>query len=303
MTAYDIVDFEDRSDWLTKRAAGIGASEMATVMGRSKWGSPLSLYYEKTGEVPAKELDAERIRWGNLLEPIIIQEFGDRAEREVKPAGQLLRSREHPWAVCTPDAWQSLDGATWAVGPQVKTASEYRAQDWVDGAPEPYLIQCHHEMLVTGDSWTSIACLLGGQELVWADIERDEQLIRAIIHCGSRFWQRVKDRDPPPADGSEATRRALARRFADCDGTCRELSPELEEVAQELLATKAAGRKYEKQHKARVGHLENQLKLALGPAEAGRFPGGTQVTWRTVEREGYTVKATKYRQLRVKAPK
>ena len=64
-------------------------------------------------------------------------------------------------------------------------------------------------MLVTGAPKATIACLLGGQRLVWCDVERDEETIRRIIYHGERFWRAVQERTPPAPDGTESAKRAL----------------------------------------------------------------------------------------------
>ena len=57
-----IIKPKDRAEWLKAREGGIGASEVAAVVGLSKWDSPYSLFLRKTGQVPPiEENDAMRL--------------------------------------------------------------------------------------------------------------------------------------------------------------------------------------------------------------------------------------------------
>jgi len=297
---YDVIPCDDREDWLEKRTAGIGASEMAAVMGLSKWRSAYELALEKMGEIPPVDpSDVEAIEWGHKLEPIIIQTFGERTGRLVRPSGQLLRSREHPWAQCTLDAWTlepsevellsieevAANKARWQPL-EAKTHSAYQIADWADGAPEPYFIQVQHQLLVTGASRGAIACLIGGARFVWQDIPRDERMIRRIIWHGERFWQRVIDRDPPEPDGSESAARAIARHYPEDDGSEVVLSEDLACYADEIVRLRAEARTTE----AALRASEARIRLAMGAAERG-FVADFQITLRTQERSGY-VKVT-----------
>jgi putative phage-type endonuclease len=309
---YDVIPCEDRADWLQKRTAGIGASDMAAVMGVSSWRSPFELCLEKMGDIEPVDLsDVEAIQWGHKLEPLIVEEFGERSGRLVRPSGELLRSREYPWAQCTLDAETAerppslprdveMFGRSIGLVAQLrpsedawipleaKTHSAFQIRDWEDGAPEPYYIQVQHQLLVTGAPYGAIACLIGGARFVWQDIPRDEQMIRRIIWHGERFWQRVVDRDPPPPDGSDSATRAIGRRYPEDNGQEVMLAEELEETAAEILRLQAAQKGLYKELQAH----KNRMMLAMGEHERGVFDSGDYlVTAKTQERDGY-VKAS-----------
>lgn len=297
--SYDIIaKSDDREAWLAARMAGIGASEIAAALGVDERKSPYALWAEKMGGVEPPDLsDVEAVEWGNRLEPVIITAFAERTGRPAERAGQLLRSREHPWALATLDAWN--EPAPRVRRPlEVKTTSAFLADAWVDGPPEPYRLQVQQQMLVTGEPSATITCLLGGQRMVWCDIERDEPTIRRIVHHGEAFWRRVQEHDAPDADGSASTARALAELFREDDGSTIELPGALREAVEELAALRADKSKEDRQRE-----LENAIKAALGAAQTGVLPGGFVVTWKSSQRAGYTVAPTTVRSLRIKQPK
>lgn len=273
--AYDVVcSSEDRARWLDLRSTGIGASEIAAVLGESRWKSPLALYAEKTGE-SSESSDNEAMFWGLRLERIVADVFSERTGRAVMWSGEMLRSREHPWALATLDALVAPSkDVRWPL--DSKTSSAFKADDWEDGPPREYYLQLQQQMLVTGASRASIACLLGGQRLVWCDVERDEIEIRRIIHAGRAFWERVEQRSAPFPDGSDSSRAALLDLYPHAEDTAVSLALDFEDLYDELAALKA----FEKRAEARRAEIENLFKSALGNSATGLLPSGRRVSWR-----------------------
>lgn len=287
----------DRAAWLEARKGGIGASEIAQVMGWSLFGSALSLYAAKVGAAPPLE-DSEALEWGRRLEPAIVEAFSDKSGLMATPCGMLLRSPVHPWALATPDAAVLFaDGTT---GPlQAKSSGAFRTGDWDDGVPAYYNAQVQWELYVTGAARGAIACLFGGQRFAWQLVERDEVLIRGMVAAGAAFWRCVETRTPPAADGSEHSRAALAALYPADDGSTVALDGTLAEVADALAEAKAA----EREAKAAAMAAENHIKEAIGNATHGTLADGRVFTWKRQHREGYTVAPTDYRVLRLHAPK
>lgn len=297
--AYEVVCRADDPDWLERRSIGIGASEIAACLGEDPWRSEFSLYHRKIGNLLDEQDQAEHQRWGHLLEPVIITEFRERTGRYVDKGGLLLRSLEYPWALATLDAWicDQEVGRYWPL--DVKNASAFKADEWLDGCPEHYRIQLTQQMLVTGRDRATIACLLGGNRLVWADIERDETLIRKIVFHGERFWKRVLDRDEPAPDESDSSRRTLATLYPQDNGKTITLPTALCEQAELLVELKDKAKRTAKEIEA----IENQVRAELGEAEKGVLPNGYSFTWKTQQRRAYQVQASTLRVLRMQQPK
>lgn len=102
--------------WYIARRAGIGASDMAAVLGLSKYASPYSLYYEKTEAWDSDEEDpadaVQAMRLGRSDEVGITEIFEERyPEWTVHvPPGSLWKSRAYhpPWLIATPDRLLTL---------------------------------------------------------------------------------------------------------------------------------------------------------------------------------------------------
>jgi putative phage-type endonuclease len=298
---YEVVCRASDDDWLEQRNQGIGGSDIAAVIGVSPWKGPYALYQEKAGVIEPKDLsDIEFIDWGKRLEPVILDAYQDRTGRPVRHRAELLRSKAHPWAMCTLDG-ETLSEPERGYHPlEIKTTNAFLGDKWVDGSPEHYRAQAHQQMLVTGAQRCTIAVLIGGNKLAWEDIDRDEALIRKIVHCGERFWRRVTEREPPPVDGTEASRRALAKAHPDDDGSVKVLDDALVDDIEELIDLKRRRKDIEIEKQ----RIENRLKFALGPATRGVFASSDlAVSWKTQPRKGYVVEPCSPRILRTHQPK
>lgn len=294
LASYEIVcDTDDEQEWLSFRNTGIGASEIGAVIGLPGIGhrsSPLKVFCEKTGALEPDDLsDVEAVSWGHIMEPVIAEQYSRRTGRPAisgrRHRYQVLRSREHPWAICSLDYW-TQDGPGDALRPlEIKNVSAYLAEDWLNGTPDYYVAQLQQQILITGGSKGTSACCLGGNRLLWCDMPRDENLIRQIIYHGSRMWQRILDRNAPDPDGSEATKETLRRLFRVDDGSTVVLPAVLEPIVYEWRDVKGQISSLQK----REILLANQIKATMGTAQQGMFLTGDRVSWKSYEVQQYLV--------------
>jgi putative phage-type endonuclease len=296
----EVIGADDREAWLEARQTGIGASEISAVLGANPFKSATELYLEKTGAVAAPDLsDNDAVYWGNVHEQNIVAAFEGRyAHIPVTRAQALLRSRAHPWALATLDAWAD-DPKHGRIPLEVKSTQQVNGHLWRDGVPEWFRAQVHQQMLVTGTEMAIVAVLIGSSEYAWDYVELDETLARKIIYHGERFWGHVLSRTPPPVDGSEATRRAIHAAHPLDDGQSLVLGADFADVDAELVDLKSQRKAIETEIRQR----ENQIKAALGDAVEGVIPGVAAYRWTTEERAAYAVAASTRRTLRRRAPK
>lgn len=290
---------DDTEAWLDARLAGIGSSDAAALMGESPWASPLDLYLAKTGHADRGE-ESERMRWGRALEPVIIAEYGSPlyAGRWVERSGDLLRSTREPWAMCTLDAYTNIGGVL--VPLEVKNGDRSTTNEWEQGPPRHYWWQLQHQMLVVDSPLASIACLLGGNRLVWCDVEVDHEAQNRLIRAGREFYRRMIERDAPPAtEAGDA--KALASLYPQASGETVALPAELYDALDEYEAARAEGKAAEE----REAVAKARLADAIGEAARGVLPDGTIISWPTVSVKGSVreVQPYTYRRLTVKRPR
>lgn len=111
----------DRLHWLEQRREGIGASDIAQIVGVSPYGSAFKVWADKTGRVPLDERGSELMRWGQRLEGSIRDEWAERTGLHVAYPGTLVRADEYPWVMAT------VDGVAFESEPDATTTSE----DWL----------------------------------------------------------------------------------------------------------------------------------------------------------------------------
>ena len=91
-------------DWHAWRREGVGGSDIAALVGLSRYASPLSLFYEKTGQLPDDRPDTDRQRIGRRMEDywrrILPRTHWAALHRRPDGSG---RTQFHGFARCTVD--------------------------------------------------------------------------------------------------------------------------------------------------------------------------------------------------------
>lgn len=304
--ADQIVTFSDREEWLAYRSQGIGGSEAATVLRvPGAFGSALGCWAVKTGRVPPDDLSQnERVKWGTRLEDAILRGYAEETGRPVQSWAEwltrhpdldgktlaIVRHPDHDWMFCTPDGVQWCDFKGLGIV-QVKTAHSGKLADWSgDEPPLPYAVQLQHEMACTSVEWGTLVCLVGGNQLRWFDIDRDDDFIPHMIQGERVFWQQVLEGEMPEPDGSESASDAIRRLFPSDSGAEIQLPYAFLEIDDRLVKLKAQRSVIEKE----IEHHEQVIKAAMGDATKATV-GNVIYSWKTSERKGYTVEPTTVR--------
>lgn len=195
--------------WLAARRTGIGGSDASTVVGLNPYSSLFYLYNDKLGLLPEKE-DSEAMRQGRDLEQYVAERWMERTGKRCRRNNTMWRSLEHPYMLADIDREVVGENA----GLECKTTSVYNRADFAAGnIPPTYYVQCMHYMAVMGYERMYLAVLVLNSGFYDFVIERDEAEIAALIAQESTFWRHVVEQDPPPPDGSEATRAALQKLY------------------------------------------------------------------------------------------
>lgn len=272
------------SEWHAIRKLGIGGSDIPTLLGMDKYISPLELYYAKRGELPdlprSAELE-EAAEWGHELEDVVARRWARRCGASVVRGPGTLQHPEAPWMLGNVDRLfvapqQDRDVVETGVL-EVKTRSEYQLRAWQDDVPDAPALQAHWYLAVTGFDVAYVAALIGGNKLRWHRIERDEDLLGDLIEAAAEFWQRVETGNPPPVDGTPATKNLLNHLYqVDPDKSVEleraDVAPLLA-VRDEALADLASAEQ-------RIDDAENQMRALIGDAELATVDGLTVATWK-----------------------
>lgn len=286
-----------REEWLAERKTGLGGSDVPVVLGLVPSKTPFQLWAEKCDLLPEEDLAAtiEAVDWGLRLQGEICKGFADRTGREVVDAHpyEIIRDDEHPFLFASLDALQAREGELGVL--EAKNVGTYMAHDWADGnTPLRYQVQVQAQLRCTEFRWGSIAALVGGNKLVYRDLQRDDQFLESAIPHLQEFWWHVQNRVPPPVDASPITARVLATLHPDDDGSTVELPAEAQAWHEALTTAKEEIKR--QQDIAKLN--ENKLRAAIGSSTFGQLPGGECYSFKTQTRKSYTVKDSKFRVLR-----
>lgn len=274
-----------RKSWLAYRHAGIGASDMAAVLGISPFASPYSLWWEKKQRWESE--DSESMEHGRGLEDYIskyLTKHLDPPQQIIKPPHTLYRHRDIPWMLATPDRllwdgdyipleFKTDEGGVW--GPEGSAE-----------IPRHHQVQVTQQMAVFGAPYAKLVRFCR-KKVTWYLIPFDDVLFGRMVNAGERFMQSLTVGTPPEVDGHHATTDAIKRLCPDLDPsmTVAFTQDEVDEFAAAKAALKAA--------KERVANIENFVRAELGGAGRGMTPDGEIFVTRSVTaRRAYTVKET-----------
>lgn len=274
------IPYADRDDWLIKRRAGIGASDVAGILGLSPYSTPFTVWADKT-QGAEKEV-TEAMHFGKKLEPVILEEFTERTGLYVGGRELLVRHPEIEWLMATvdglafesPTRWEEFQpGADEPLGNvQVKTGFS----KW-DEVPVQYQIQVQWEMLATGLDQTWIPAVFGGRRFEVYEVEADSAAQEKILARVTEFRDRfILGGETPEVDAHDATTRVIADLWSDPSGDAIELSPAM---AADVAAWKAM-KAEEKRVGDEVTRLANRVKVAMQDATEGLVGGLPVVTYR-----------------------
>ena len=213
---------QERADWLERRRSGIGASDVAGILGLSNWASPWSSWADKTGLLPIDEGlgDDDPREFGQRAEAMIGPWFHDRTGLHVAGEQTELKSKSSPHHMAT------LDGFVTDTEPPIGLAElwelgVYRDVEGVleiktdygrpwDEVPAHYQAQGQWQMHVADLDRAWFAVLHSRRFRVY-ELERDQADIDFMVDKVDEFWHdHVRAGVAPPIDGHDATLAALA---------------------------------------------------------------------------------------------
>lgn len=209
----------ERLEWLKNRQSGIGGSDVAAILGLSKWKTPLDIYLAKTGEVDQEQSQAAY--FGTILEDIVAKEFQKRTGMKVQRVTQQLS--KDGWmhanidrAIVNPEiagnvrildtAKQTVTGKMLTTDTilECKTSNAFMSDAWGDTQeyeivrgkvvtehkiPLAYEAQVQWYMGVTGAIRCYVAVLIGGQDFRIYEVPRNEDVINALQEKCGLFWR------------------------------------------------------------------------------------------------------------------
>lgn len=270
------------AEWLQiRRTTGIGASEIAAILGQSPWAKALDVYLQKRG---LKEVEETRaMRRGNALEPFIQAEYEMATGFSgVKPDFMCV-SRHHEFLFCNLD-WLSDCGT---FGAEFKATDNSR--EWGDtgsqNVPLYYYLQVQHQLLVTGLSRIDLVALLPYSDLRIYPVVPSKPVQDKIVEGGSKFWADFLAGNAPEHDGSVDSVKILfpivepGKEVEIDDSEALDLVCRHENTVQEIKSLAEV-----------KDQIEARLLMLTGDAQRAKIPGWRgSITRSATEAKSYMV--------------
>lgn len=285
---------EDRTAWLTDRRNGIGASDVAAILGLSPWGSPYSVWADKVGLTP---LDAntgsEAMEFGLMAEPMLKAYFERRTGLSVHGEQTWCSHPERPWMRCSVDGFvfESHSGSDIenALGVyEAKTTSE---PPW-DEVPVHYQCQATWSMAVTSMPrvWFGVLHLAFGRpQFRVYKFERDDTEAALVVGKVARFWtEHVLTGVAPEPDAHPATTEAMRWWEPETDKTI-EADERMVRLVNELKHARNVMKDAETAVEVRANLLKDLMRdaevLTHGTTDKGKPK--VLATWKTGTRKQF----------------
>jgi putative phage-type endonuclease len=283
-----------REQFLARRQAGIGGSDIAALLGLSKYKTPLQLWMEKTGRGVDEPDEAaqERMHWGVVLEDVVARHYARTRNAQV----QRINAQMHHPAVKI--AFTNIDRAITVPGRRARWDAELgrvqgaegilecktahalaqNSTDWGDpgteDVPQAYWMQCQWYLGITRLDVADLAVLFGGQRFVVYTIHRDQQIFDDMLAEADAWWQRHVVADlPPDPSGEDDARRLWKSHVA---GRERIVDAQVATAVEDLVAVKEQIKALQDREQA----LRDAILPVFGDAEAITFAGRRLATWK-----------------------
>lgn len=289
--------------WIALRRTGIGASEVATVNGiPGAYGSPFALWWDKRAGLRVESGNEDIMVMGTRLEAIIGETWQERNPDAllVRPGAGLYRHPSLSWLMATPDfiAVYMTPGDPWPTIAPVECKAYEGGKGWgepgTDQVPLHIKVQVLMQIDVLGATRGYVARMQGKRITLYTidAYPGDEGVTRALIHK----WQQAAhafvaslqpgNDVPPQIDGSDATSKVLAERYADLHEDERAM------VSADMAFRYTTSLREVADATERLERVKNEMREAMQKAAYATDPDGRLIAQRRrYKRRAFTVAA------------
>lgn len=280
----------------------IGGTDAASVLGLSRYKSPLGLWSEKTGAIIPKDRDGELpILIGNMLEDVVAELYTIKTGTKLQRVKEILVHPEYPFIRC------QIDRVTVGLADreivECKTASAFKSGEWEgEEVPSEYIVQVLHQLMVMGAIAKSkglpmpprahLAVLIGGNvDFVYKTVERDEDVIDDLLKKEVAFWNDhvLAKKMPAVTAHDDSTLAALFPKAKESEEPIQ-LDEEFDAIIERITEIGAATSGLIGALTEEKTELQNNLRLALGDAPIG-VVGKWKATWKNQDKNTLDTKA------------
>ena len=251
-----------------------GGSDAAAILGLSPWKTVLSVWAEKTGQVPAEDISGKlQVKLGTKMEGIVADLYIEKTGRTLHRKNETMYHSKYPFLAANID--RRIVGMR--AGFEAKTTAAWSADKWADGkTPVEYEVQCLHYLMVTGWDFWDLAVIIGNQDVQYRTFTRDEAILKSMEEKLVHFWKTFVEPKVMPGIITRNDGDVLFKLFPHGQDEEVALEDEADALAESIEGMNADYKNLEGQ----IDKAKNELKAMLKDNAAGRTPGGRLVTWK-----------------------
>jgi putative phage-type endonuclease len=288
----DVLD--GRAAFLAERRTGIMSTDVAAILGLSRWATALSVYREKVGEA-ADDRPSLPAWIGLRLENLVAELYSAATENRLRSDNRLHRSHEYDWIACHLDRRVVGDS-----GIIVELKTRNSARGWGEpgtaDVPPDVWCQVQSQLLVTGAREVHVAVLFSNSRFDIYRVLPDPEFWESLIPDLRAFWfDHVVARVPPAPSGHDIDTEIIAALGGGETGVMKAATPEQEEIISVLRLARAETAKAE----LAEAEAANRVKLLIGEDADGISGSFGIITWKRtkeVEKTNWKTLASVYEQ-------
>jgi putative phage-type endonuclease len=239
------------SQVLALRRNCITGTDIAGILGLSKWSSPLKVYLDKKGLL--EDIDNRYMEWGRRLEPLVAAKYAEDNSVELTPGAFIQKGIFGG----TPD-FLTPDKLI-----EIKTTSFSNRSQWgeqgTDQIPPVYITQVQWYMGLVDREVCDTCVLIGGNEYGVYVVKRNEKLIEILRQKATEFWEKHVLKGEPPHANSGIDSKLISSMCSSHSDVIVD-RPVLSELAKKLAESKDELRRISDE----IDALEANFKQTIG---------------------------------------
>ncbi|MBR6250716.1 MAG: YqaJ viral recombinase family protein [Bacteroidales bacterium] len=284
------LQFKNREEWLEARTQGIGASEVATIVGLNPYETPYQLWRRKMGmDAPKQETFA--MKAGHYMEEAVARFFADESGVKVIDSTApdfMFIDKNKPFLRVSPDRLYWLPNMPKNDDNKgILECKTTQKQIDPDDLPKTWFCQVQMNLGVAHYEHGALAWLTAGREFGYVNIDFAPDFFEWLSGEVEKFWvDNILGKQEPDIVNVDDVLKKFAR---PTDGKAIEADSEIIAHILKLRDARKAIAQLEEQAKL----SEDAIKLFLADAETLTQAGETLATWKSTTSARLDTKALK----------
>ncbi len=269
------------------RSNYIGSSDIAAIIGVSKYNTPLDIYNSKI--TPIEETPNKAMLRGVRFEPIVCGLIEEDRLLKIKHRNKRIYHPEYSFLTAEIDAESEC-----GVQIEIKTSSAFMSKSWgesIEEIPINYLAQLYWAMGLNNKQECLLAVMIDF-DVKYYEVKQNIEIFHSMVLKALEFWNTyILTKTPPPAINSDD----LLCLFPSASGN-KEANLEILNCIEDLKIVKDKAKKLAEDKEI----LEFKIKNFLEDKEIITLGDEVLATFKTQHKNECFVKASTFKVLRIK---